>query len=151
MEFVLTTQGARSLVHQGYKYTLSRRTADGQTYWRCHDRSCPGIAVTDTTNQLVSCNNKHSHPPNTAERAAEVVKERMKKRAKEETAPIPCEDDAKDPRQLLFECVALLYRELVYWLQVSTKTHDGRPVFAKLALATCSHTGIPLITIDYIS
>ena len=90
-------------------------------------------------------------PPNTADRAAEVVKERMKKRAKEETAPIPCEDDAKGPRQLLFECVALLYRELVYWFQVSTKTHDGRLVFAKLALATCSHTGIPPITIDYIS
>ena len=39
----------------------------------------------DTTDQLVSCNNKHSNPPNTAERAADVVKE---KRAKEETTPI---------------------------------------------------------------
>ena len=28
--------------------------------------------------------------PNTAERAVKVVKERMKKRAKEETTPIPC-------------------------------------------------------------
>ena len=94
MEFVTTTRGAHSLVCQGYKFTLNRRTADGQTYWRCHDRSCPGRAVTDTTDQQVSCNNKHSHPPppppqNTAERAAEVVKERMKKKAKEETTSIP--------------------------------------------------------------
>ena len=36
---------------------------------------------------LVSCNNKHSHSLNTAERAVEVVKERIKKRAKEETTP----------------------------------------------------------------
>ncbi len=42
MEFVTATRGARSLLHEGYKYTLNRRTADGHTYWRCHDRSCPG-------------------------------------------------------------------------------------------------------------
>ena len=82
MKFVTTTQGARSLVHQGYKYTLNRRTADRQTYWRCHDRSCPGRAVTDTTDQLVSCNNKHSHPLPPTERALEVVKKMIKNRAK---------------------------------------------------------------------
>ena len=35
MEFITTIRGARSLLHQGYRYTLNRRTADGQTYWRC--------------------------------------------------------------------------------------------------------------------
>ena len=75
------------IAHQGYKYRLNRRTADN---WRCHDRSCPGRAVTDTTDQLVSCNNKHSHPPDTAERAVEVAKKTIKKRAKKETTPIPC-------------------------------------------------------------
>lgn len=45
MEFVTTIQGACSLLHQGYKYTLNRRNASGQIYWRCHDRSCPGTAV----------------------------------------------------------------------------------------------------------
>ena len=65
---------------------LNRRTADGR---RCHDRSCTGTAVTHTTDELVSCNNKHSHLSNTAERVVEVVKERMKKRAKKQTTPIP--------------------------------------------------------------
>ena len=45
MEFVTTTRGARSLLHEGYKYTLNQRTADGHTYWRCHDRSCPGSCL----------------------------------------------------------------------------------------------------------
>lgn len=89
MEFITTTRGACSLLHEGYKYTLNRRTTDGQTYWRCHDRSCSGRAVTDSNDQLVSCNNQHSHPPQPAERAAEVVKEKMKKRAREETTPVP--------------------------------------------------------------
>ena len=31
---------------QGYKYMLNWRTADGQIYWRCQDRSWPGRAVT---------------------------------------------------------------------------------------------------------
>ena len=61
MEFVTTTRGGRSLIHQGYRYTLNRRTADGQIYWRCADRSCPGRAVTDVHDQLVSCNENHSH------------------------------------------------------------------------------------------
>ena len=29
MELITTTRGARSLLHEGYKYTLNRRTADG--------------------------------------------------------------------------------------------------------------------------
>ncbi len=87
MEFITTTRGARSLLHEGYMYTLNRRTADGHTYWRCHDRSCPGRAVTDSNDQLVSCNDKHSHPPQPAERAVEIVKEKMKKRAREDSTP----------------------------------------------------------------
>ncbi len=45
--------------------------------------------MTDCSDQLVSCNQKHTHPPATAETALEKVKENMKKRAKEETTPIP--------------------------------------------------------------
>ena len=54
MEFVTTTRGIRSLIHQGYRYTLNRRTANGQIYWRCTDRSCPGRAVTDVHAQLAA-------------------------------------------------------------------------------------------------
>ncbi len=45
--------------------------------------------MTDSSDQLVSCNQRHTHPPATAETALEKVKEKMKKRAKEETTPIP--------------------------------------------------------------
>lgn len=47
MEYVTTIRGARSFLHQGYKYTLNCRNASGQIYWRCHDRSCPGRAVSE--------------------------------------------------------------------------------------------------------
>ena len=50
---------------------------------------CCGRAVTDSSDQLVSCNQQHTHPLATAETALEKVKEKMKKRAKEETTPIP--------------------------------------------------------------
>ena len=63
MEFITIIRGARSLLHQGYRYTLNCRTADGQIYWRCQDRSCSGRVVTDTNDQLVTCNDKHTHPP----------------------------------------------------------------------------------------
>ena len=62
MEFITTIRGAPSLLHQGFRYTLNCRTADGQTYWRCQDRSCSGRVVTDTNDQLVTCNDKHSSP-----------------------------------------------------------------------------------------
>ena len=69
--------------HEGFHYTLNRRTADGQTYWRCHNRACPGRVVTDINDQLVSCNDKHTHQPNTTERA--IVSERE---CEEKTTPI---------------------------------------------------------------
>ena len=59
------------------------------TAWRCQDRSCSGRVITDTNDQLVTCNDKHIHPPKATETAVEMVKERMKKRAKEETTPVP--------------------------------------------------------------
>ena len=89
MEFVTTTRGARSLLHQGYRYTLNQRTTHGQIYWRCADRSCPGRTVTDVHDQLVSCNENHSHLPKVTETVVELVKDKMKKRAREETTPIP--------------------------------------------------------------
>jgi len=56
--------------------------------------------------------------------------------------------------QLKFECVALLsgmYRELVHWLQVSMKTHDGRLTFTALMVTTRAHIqAYSCILIDYI-
>ena len=49
--------------------------------------------MTDSSDQLVSYNQQHTHPPATAEAAIEKIKEKikekMKERAKEETTPIP--------------------------------------------------------------
>ena len=42
VEFVTTKQGARSMLYEGYKYTLNRCGNADQTYWRCVNRSCPG-------------------------------------------------------------------------------------------------------------
>ena len=72
-----TKRGARSLVQGGFKYTLNRRGREGQTYWRCVDRNCPGRAVTDENDHLVSTNNKHCHPPNDVEIKVAKVVERM--------------------------------------------------------------------------
>ena len=57
------------------------------TYWQCQDRTCPRRAITDIIDQLVSCNDKHSHdPPKTTECTVEMVK---KCGAKQQTTPIP--------------------------------------------------------------
>ena len=59
------------------------------------------------------------------------------------------EDDANEPRAVAVRTCDVLsatYQELVHWLQVSMKTHDGRLTFAKVTLSTCSHTGIPPYT-----
>ena len=89
MEFTTTKKGARSLLHDGYRYTINRRTADGQTYWRCFDRTCGGRAVTDVNDCLVSANNNHNHPPDVVEVAVQKIKEEIKERSKAETTPIP--------------------------------------------------------------
>ena len=61
----------------------------GKYIWRCVDRICPGRAVTDVQDQLVSCNENHSHLPKVTETVVELIKDKMKKRAREETTPIP--------------------------------------------------------------
>ena len=43
--------------------------------WRCPDISCPGRAVTDVHDQLVSCNENHSYLQNVTETVVELIKE----------------------------------------------------------------------------
>ena len=33
MKFILTKRGARSVMHDGFKYMLNRRGCEGQCYW----------------------------------------------------------------------------------------------------------------------
>ena len=85
-----------STVNNGHSYnhlSLLTSTSGVQVYARPKqlarltgdNRSCPGKAVTDATISWLAAtttNTLPSPPPNTAERAAEVVKERIKKGAK---------------------------------------------------------------------
>ena len=47
------------------------------------------IQSLDIHDQLLSCNENHSHLPKVTETVVELVKDKMKKRAREETTPIP--------------------------------------------------------------
>ena len=63
-EFTNTKRGARCLHLNGYQYTLNKRGHNGNQYWRCVDRSCPGRATLVEDDSVVSENNNHNHPPN---------------------------------------------------------------------------------------
>ena len=70
-------------IHYHHKQSLVTFTSGVQVYpepqnWRCQDRRCSGRVVTDTNDQIVSCNDKHTYPPKATETAVAMVKERMK-------------------------------------------------------------------------
>ncbi len=71
-----------------HQYTLNRRGRDGQTYWRCVDRSCLGRATTDENDQVIAENQRHDHPPESAQAAVAKVVDKMKQRAKNEATPV---------------------------------------------------------------
>ena len=89
MEFITTKQGARSLVINGYQYTLNRRGREGEFYWRCTNRLCKGRAVTIEEDELLSVNSLHDHEPNHVEVAGNKVVQEMKTRARSETTLFP--------------------------------------------------------------
>ena len=65
VEFILIKRGARSVMHDGLKYTLNRRGREGQCYWRCADHMCPGWAITSENDELLSPK-EHNHESNHA-------------------------------------------------------------------------------------
>ena len=65
VEFILIKRGARSVMHDGFKYTLNRRGREGQCYWRCADHMCPGWAITSENDELLSPK-EHNHESNHA-------------------------------------------------------------------------------------
>ena len=89
VEFTLTKRGARTLHLNGYQYTLNKRGHNGNTYWRCVDRSCGGRATLDPDDDLVSENNSHSHPPNHLQVVVSKAVDCMKERASTESTPLP--------------------------------------------------------------
>ena len=87
-EFSKTKRGARSLHYNGFQYTINSRGRDGQTYWRCIDRSCQGRATTDANDEIIAENNNHDHPPETAQSTVAKVVDKMKERARNETVSV---------------------------------------------------------------
>ena len=53
-------------MHDGFKYTLNRRGREGQYYWRCADRMCPGRVITSENDELLFTT-EHNHEGNEVE------------------------------------------------------------------------------------
>ena len=88
-EFTNTKRGARCLHLSGYQYTLNKRGHNGNQYWRCVGRSCPGRATLADNDSVVSENNNHNHPPNPLQVTVSKTIEVLKERASSESTPIP--------------------------------------------------------------
>lgn len=87
MEFITNQKGGQSLVWDGSRFTLNRKLANGTTYWRCCKRSCPA-RITTMEDQLLTQTNGHNHPVNPTELRVEQIKSKLRKRAREEVAPV---------------------------------------------------------------
>ena len=88
MEFITTQKGGRALILEGAKFTLNRTVEDGKQYWRCSKRSCPA-RVTSQGQEISQQAAMHNHPVNRTAVRIEKEKVNMKKRAREETTPVP--------------------------------------------------------------
>ena len=80
-------QTRRTLVINGYQYSLNRRGREEEFYWRCTNRLYKGRAVTIEEDELISVNSLHE--PNHVEVAGNEVVQEMKTRARSETTLIP--------------------------------------------------------------
>ena len=79
-----TKHEARSLVHEGHKYTLNRCGNTGHP----HNRGCPERVTLDDQDRIISSNGRHSHEADQTKIEADKVIEILKRRTMEETTPI---------------------------------------------------------------
>ena len=71
MEFVTTTRGGRTLIHEGYKHVLNRQGHDERIFWKFAKSHCCSGALTTINDEIVSIRaSEHKHPPNHAEMIA---------------------------------------------------------------------------------
>ena len=85
--FVETSKGRQSVVHKGYIYQKIRKNGE-RSWWRCKDRSCKGKLRLES-DQVTATIEEHYHPPSQAQASANTVISSMKKRAREESVPLP--------------------------------------------------------------
>ena len=85
--FVETSKGRRSIVHEGYIYQKIRENGE-RSWWRCKDRTCKGKLRLEN-GQVTATTGEHFHPPSLAQTSANIVISSMKRRAREESVPLP--------------------------------------------------------------
>ena len=85
--FVETSKGRRSIVHEGYIYQKIRENGEW-SWWRCKDRTCKGKLRLEN-GQVTATTGEHFHPPSQAQTSANIVISSMKRRAREESVPLP--------------------------------------------------------------
>lgn len=75
----------------GFKYSVRTRR-NNRTFWICVDRQCPATVVT-LDNILVSFGQPHNHEGDFIALAADSFLSKLKKRCRDEAAPIPSLND----------------------------------------------------------
>ena len=125
VNFLENGRGGFYLLHAGFKYSVRTRR-NNRTYWRCVDRQCPATVVT-LDNILVSFGRPHNHEGDFIALAADSFVSKVKKRCRDEAAPIPslydeelgalrnadCDDSVEEMiRQIptFQSCKSILYR-----------------------------------------
>jgi hypothetical protein len=87
VSFTETSKGKSAVVYQGYIYQKIRENGE-KSWWRCRDRSCKGKLRLESS-QLPATTGEHAHPPSQARASANRVVSSMRKRAREESIPLP--------------------------------------------------------------
>ena len=82
-----TSKGRWSIVHEGYIYQKVRENGEW-SWWRCKDRTCKGKFRLEN-GQVTATTGEHFHPPSQAQASANTVISSMKRRAREESVPLP--------------------------------------------------------------
>ncbi|CAF0973014.1 unnamed protein product [Didymodactylos carnosus] len=89
LHFTLTERGKPVLNHKGYQYTKKREHKTWNE-WRCRDRRCTSsVPLCSQDKLIIREETGHTCTPNTNKIIIDDVIGQMKKRAREETIPIP--------------------------------------------------------------
>ena len=87
LDFVKNQRGGMSLVIDGHKFVIKSRREE-RVYWTCSNRACPS-RVTTREGILVRHNAHHIHEPDNFHIETDDVMQKMRKRCRKETTPIP--------------------------------------------------------------
>ncbi|CAF0975728.1 unnamed protein product [Didymodactylos carnosus] len=87
--FTSTEKDKPVLNHNGYQYTKKRANKTNNE-WRCRDRTCSStISLCTDDVRILRNESAHTCQPDTTKVLIDIAVDNMKKRAREETLPIP--------------------------------------------------------------